>query len=132
MLRQVGIAIVIDGDKFLILKRSDKVGGSRGFWNFPGGSVEEGESYDVAAARELQEEAGLVVDPKDLEYIGEWRRGDLALHHFITDKFSGKVTINYESSDFAWVTLDELDNYLFVGGGVVDSEVKKEILDWIE
>lgn len=38
----------------------------RQLWATPGGMVEAGEDPDVAGARELEEEMGLVVDPDDL------------------------------------------------------------------
>jgi len=38
----------------------------------PGGKPEPGESALQAATRELQEEVGIVVDPRELELMGVW------------------------------------------------------------
>jgi 8-oxo-dGTP pyrophosphatase MutT (NUDIX family) len=38
----------------------------------PGGKPESGETAVEAAARELQEEVGIVVEPGDLELMGVW------------------------------------------------------------
>ncbi len=53
----VGVLIRPDGD-FLLTSRPDgKV--YAGFWEFPGGKVEAGESVEQALHRELQEELGI-------------------------------------------------------------------------
>ncbi|KQS73179.1 NUDIX hydrolase [Modestobacter sp. Leaf380] len=49
------------------LTAPDAVPGDVLFWYTPGGGVEAGESLRVAAARELAEEVGLVVEPTALE-----------------------------------------------------------------
>ena len=47
-------------------------------WDIPKGLAEEGESWPAAAARELQEETGLVVDPGALV--------DLGVHRYLPGK----------------------------------------------
>jgi len=43
-----------------------------GMFMHPGGKPEPGESAVQAASRELQEEVGIVIEPRDLELMGVW------------------------------------------------------------
>ena len=43
-----------------------------GMFMHPGGKPEPGESAVQAAARELAEEVGIVVDPRELQLMGTW------------------------------------------------------------
>lgn len=58
--------IVVCEDEVLLIRNSY---GPLG-WTFPGGGVHAGESFVLAAARELGEEVGIEVRPEDLEFIG--------------------------------------------------------------
>lgn len=79
-----------------------------GYWEFPGGKVEEGESLEEALARELAEELSLSIRRPQL-----WRTVDhdyafrsVRLYFFHVTEFSGEPVSN-EGQTFQWVTPQE-------------------------
>jgi 8-oxo-dGTP diphosphatase len=128
---EASVVIVVDGDKVLILKRS-KGSSYPGFWNFPGGSVEPWEEFIDAGVRELKEESNIDVKKEDLKYIGTKHLPKLNIHFYITDKFKNEVAINKESDDYAWPAMSDIDNYLFIGGGVLESEIRQAIKNYMK
>lgn len=128
--KEVASAVVIKDQQFLILQRSKKTSGA-GTWNFPGGGVEKDEATDVAAARELYEEAGLKVDPKGLDYLGTLEGKGLIIHFYITRVSEAEVKINHESDDFQWVSLDGLLKYNFVGSGQINNNLYQKIKEYL-
>ena len=84
------------GDEYLLLlKAKGRFGG--GFWNAPGGKIENGESSEQAAIREVGEETGVTV--KSLEkagflefYFGEGKKKpDWTAEVFTTTDFEGEL-----------------------------------------
>ena len=65
-------AIVIlkasDG-RYIMQQRGFKTKYYPGQWDVTGGGVEAGETSDIAGAREVYEELGLCVDPKDMTFM---------------------------------------------------------------
>ena len=59
---EVVAAIIRDGDRILATQRG--YGRWKGWWEFPGGKMQEGESREEALIREMKEEmdAGIVID----------------------------------------------------------------------
>jgi mutator protein MutT len=65
------VAIVVfdrSSQKYLIVRRAPDQSGA-GFWEFPGGKVEQGETESEALVREVEEELGFTVKPSDLHFL---------------------------------------------------------------
>lgn len=64
--REAARAIIVMPDGMLVMVRS----GISGFYKFPGGGIEPGETHIDALVRETREETGLVVDESSIEEYG--------------------------------------------------------------
>jgi len=111
---RVGVgAVVLNKGKVLLVKRRFEP--SAGYWAFPGGHLEPGETLKEAVLRELLEETSLVGrNPKLLaitEYICLSITGYLKYHYVIVDflirDFSGELRLNEESEDAGFFSIDE-------------------------
>ena len=78
-------ATVVDGDSLLLIEIGD--GRDEGEWALPGGHGKPNEPPSVTAARELEEETGLSVEPDALTLMGD---GFLAF-----DNGESMVSFNY-------------------------------------
>lgn len=67
--------VVTDGQRRVLLVKRGK-DPFRGKLVLPGGHIEPGETREAAAVRELQEEAGIVVDPAKLHFLMDLDAGD--------------------------------------------------------
>ncbi|AZM61315.1 MULTISPECIES: NUDIX domain-containing protein [unclassified Streptomyces] len=91
-------------------------------WTLPGGKAEPGEALDEAAARELKEETGLLVDPADLALAhvihveqGWDQAGQFVLFVFATDTWTGELTNTEPDKHLAaeWVAASGLPTPAF-------------------
>ncbi len=130
MLRPVFTAIVAlindQEAKFLVGKRPMDKKNYPGWWEFPGGKVEAGETAAQAAVREMAEEVGVVIQPKDLIALGETVHDYPELEEtgikvfctvFACHRWTGSPVSN-EGQELAWVHPNELSQYQIVPGDV--------------
>ena len=113
-------AIIIKDDKYFIAQRNrNKHMGLS--WEFPGGKVEKGESFEIALKREIKEE--LNIDININKKLGEENYKDekinVKLHYFLCSHICGEIYLN-EHEDSAWITKNEFKNYNFAEG---DSDI---------
>lgn len=113
----VGIgAIIINGEgKMLLAKRGQKAKNERGKWEFPGGSVEFGDTMESTIKREMKEELDVEIEVgKHLSPIDHIIPKEN--QHWVTSTFIAKIVkgtpkiMEPEKCDeIRWFTLDEIE-----------------------
>ncbi len=93
----------------LLLRRVETDDQRPGEWDFPGGGVEEGEELRTGVIREIQEEAGLVVDEVTLVYAATEPKSahkSTTRLLFIGKTLVSAVTLSAEHDEYQWVDVE--------------------------
>ncbi|MCM2341764.1 NUDIX domain-containing protein [Rhodoferax sp.] len=100
----VGVLIRQDGNFLLTSRPADKV--YAGYWEFPGGKFEPGESVQQALQRELQEELGIHIDQIEpwRQELVDYPHALVRLHFCKVWHWSGELQMR-EAQSFAWQRL---------------------------
>jgi 8-oxo-dGTP diphosphatase len=113
MIEVVAAALENNQGQVLIAKRKEGKG-LGGYWEFPGGKIEAGETPEEALQRELMEEMGVEVQVSD--YLGEsvydYSDFTVKLMVFRGEIIRGDINL-YTHQEYRWVEKEELPNYKF-------------------
>lgn len=106
------VAAIIERDDKILLAQRGADQDQAGFWEFPGGKVEPGESQPEALRRELREE--LAIDCRVTDYVAssqlEQPTRILVLHAWRVRQVSGEIEAR-EHAALAWVTPQQAAEY---------------------
>ena len=111
-----GVIIVFnENEEILIVKRSSAVDSFSGYWCFPGGGVDKGETAEECAVRETFEETQIKVNPGTLVYLDTIIKDeDKEIHFFTSSDWTGEVKIDWESDDYQWICPTEIRKLQFI------------------
>jgi mutator protein MutT len=109
-------AVLIHEGRVLLIKRGKEP--LRGRWVVPGGTVELGETLEQALVREVREETGLTVRPREvvlvfdrIERDGESVRYHYVIVDYLCDYVSGTPQAASDADDVALVAPEDLPGY---------------------
>lgn len=110
------LAVVMKDNQLLLVKRRNEP--DAGLWGFPGGHVDLGETCMDAAARELQEETGIIGLPRqyltNVDVITRDETDSVEFHFLLAavlcEYVSGIPEARDDVSDARWYSVDEILN----------------------
>lgn len=96
-----------------------------GYWEFPGGKIEKGETPAECAIRELWEEMNVRIEVGEIIAETVYDYGDKVVHLIAVQAIllDGNLHLHYHD-EIRWVTLHEMNDYLFAPA---DEEIIEKI-----
>ena len=109
-------AVIKKNNLFLVANRSFEAK-SPGIWEFPGGKVEEKETFVSALIREIEEELSLKIQVGEKITSIDLNTSDkyISVHYFYAFIVSGHINLNVHS-EFKWVARDQLSTFKYIDG----------------
>ena len=105
----VAAAVIIRSGKVFAAQRG--YGSHKGWWEFPGGKIEDGETPTEALEREISEELGTAVEVGNelavIEY--DYPEFHLHMHCYVCTIVSGSLTL-LEHMSSEWLDADKLES----------------------
>lgn len=123
MPRQTGVVravvgILRRGGKVLVAQRPEGKPYS-GYWEFPGGKVEQNESTESALKRELHEELGIQVTSLQhwFEHTHSYPDKTVLLDLWLVDSFDGEPH-GKENQQLTWATFEDMQALRLLEGNI--------------
>ena len=115
-------SFLINTEKILILKRSEKVKSMKNLWAGISGIIEDNEKPIKRAKIEILEEVG--IEESDITLMKEGNKiliespqyvnHQWEVYPFLFSCSNKEIKLNWENSDSRWIRINELDNFTTV------------------
>ena len=106
----VAVAVIINKNNEVLISLRPEGSHLGGYWEFPGGKLEQGESVEEALKREIFEELNITVDSahsfKKIKY--QYIDKSVLLDVWLVDSFSG-IAEGAEGQQIKWQAINELN-----------------------
>ena len=115
-------SFITSNEKFLLLKRSEKVKSMKGLWAGVSGIIEKNEEPLQRAKIEIFEELGIKEDQIKLLKTAElmrvvspqYKNHEWEIFPFLFESNNPEIKLNWENSEYKWISANELNNYKIV------------------
>lgn len=115
-------AFIVNDGKILLVKKSKDDPSHPNEWEIPGGRIEFGETIDEHIKREVMEEVGIDIIPKEPFAIWTWimKRGEDEIQVIAVGRYCDAVNLDVNDhnrvsddylADIEWVDIDKVFSY---------------------
>ena len=111
----VAVGLVIGSDQEILIAKRPLYKLKGGFWEFPGGKIELGETPEEGLKRELQEEIGIeaIGYTKLMQLHHDYSEYSADLEVFVVTQFNG-IPQPLEEQEIKWITVEQFPEYRFL------------------
>jgi len=126
--KQIGVAIIVNEDKQILIDKRLPKGSMANLWEFPGGKIEEGETIDECIKREVREELGIEIAVNEhlVDINHTYNDFSILLKAYLAKIVEGTPK-TIECAEIRWVNIDKLTSFPFPSAnqGIIEAITKR-------